>query len=92
MYYSSVGPRTSLAQQIQDVKNTDGELVYDPSCMHGLLDPKQDDNPAAIEINTDSYAWISLDAWISRKCMADSSGNNWASFFTQDPPPYELVE
>ena len=88
-HYSSVGPATSLAQPIIDVLNADDQDAYDPPRVHGLVDPAQDDNPAVTEINADSYAWMSLDAWISRKCAADSSGNNWASFFTQDPPPYE---
>ena len=48
--------------------------------------------PAVAEINADSYAWMSLDAWISDKCSTDDSGNNWASYFTQDPPPYEHEE
>lgn len=91
-HYSSVGPKTSLAQQIIDVKNADGEPAYDPPRVHGLLDPKQDDNPAVTEINADSYAWMSLDAWISEKCSPDANGNDWASYFTQDPPPYEPEE
>ena len=88
-HYSSVGPKTSLAQQIKDVKNEDEELAYDPPRVHGLLDPNQDDNPVVTEINADSYGWMSLDAWISHKCAADSTDNNWASYFTQDPPAYE---
>ncbi|CAF9934268.1 MAG: hypothetical protein HETSPECPRED_009165 [Heterodermia speciosa] len=91
-HYSSVGPQTSLAQQIVDTNNADGEKAYDPPRVHGLLDPEQDDNPAVTEINADSYAWMSLDAWISRKCAADPSGDNWASFFTQDPPAYEHAD
>ena len=88
-HYSSVGPKTSLAQQIKDVKNGDDELAYDPPRVHGLLDPNQDDNPVVTEINADSYGWMSLDAWISRKCAADANDNNWASYFTQNPPAYE---
>lgn len=83
-HYSSVGPKTSLADQIINVKNADGEPAYDPERVHGLLH-QQDDQPGFPEINADSYAWMSLDAWISRKCAADMSGNNWASLFTQDP-------
>lgn len=86
-HYSSVGPKTSLADQIIDVKNADGQPTYDPPRVHGLLQ-QQDDQLSFPEINADSYAWMSLDAWISRKCAADSSDNNWALFFTQDPPPY----
>ncbi|KAF2228667.1 hypothetical protein EV356DRAFT_495133 [Viridothelium virens] len=89
MHYSSVGPQTSLKEQIVDVKNEDLQPAYDPPRVHGLLDPAQDDNPAPTEINADSYAWMSLDAWISRKCSKDAEGNDWASFFTQNPPPYE---
>lgn len=88
-HYSSVGPATSLGQQIRDTANEDGELAYDPPRVHGLLDPEQDDNPATTEINADSYAWMSLDAWISQKCSNGASGNDWQSYFTQDPPPYE---
>ena len=91
-HYSSVGPETSLAQQIKDVTNEDGQPAYDPPRVHGLLDPAQDDNPAVTEINADSYAWMSLDAFISDKCSTDDDGNNWASYFTQDPPPYEHEE
>ncbi|KAL9003553.1 MAG: hypothetical protein Q9188_003594 [Gyalolechia gomerana] len=91
-HYSSVGPQTSLEQQIKDVKNADDEGAYDPLRVHGLLDPEQDDNPVPTETNADSYAWMSLDAWISRKCAEDADGNNWASYFTQDPPPYEPAD
>ena len=87
-HYSSVGPETSLAEQIIDAQNGDDEPAYDPPRAHGLLNPAQDDNPAVTEINADSYAWMSLDAWISRNCAADSSANGWALFFTQDPPLY----
>ncbi len=87
-HYSSVGPATSLAQQIRDATNADGSSAYDPPRAHGLLDSHQDDNPVVTEINADSYAWMSLDAWISRKCSPNSSGNDWAGYFTQDPPAY----
>lgn len=89
MHYSSVGPATSLGEQINDVTNADGESAYDPPRAHGLLDSKQDDNPVVTEINADSYAWMSLDAWISDKCSPNSSGNDWAGYFTQDPPSYK---
>ena len=88
-HYSSVGPETSLAQQIKDVQNADEEPAYDPPRVHGLVDPQQDDNPALTEINADSYAWMSLDAWISDKC---GSGDDGASYFTQDPPAYEPAD
>lgn len=87
-HYSSVGPAVSLAQQIQDVTNADDSPAYDPPRAHGLVDPNQDDNPVVTEINADSYAWMSLDAWISRKCSPNSSGNDYAGYFTQDPPAY----
>lgn len=89
LHYSSVGPKTSLAQQILDGKNADGLAASNPERVHGLLDPEQDDWPLPPETNADSYAWMSLDAWISHKCAADRNGNNWASHFTEDPPPYE---
>ncbi|KAI9663191.1 MAG: hypothetical protein M1821_008239 [Bathelium mastoideum] len=89
MHYSSVGPQTSLAAQIGDSKNADSQPAYDPPRVHGLLDPAQDDNPVLTERNADSYAWMSLDAWISRNCAPDAGGNDWASFFTQNPPPYD---
>ncbi|KAL8919541.1 MAG: hypothetical protein Q9208_006733 [Pyrenodesmia sp. 3 TL-2023] len=89
LHYSSVGPGTSLARQIVDQKNADGVGAYDPERVHGLIDPEQDDNPVLTETNADSYAWMSLDAWISRKCAEDASNNNWASYFTEDPPAYE---
>lgn len=92
IHYSSVGPKTSLAQLIRDTVNADLKSAYDPPRVHGLLDPEQDENPGLTEINADSYAWMSLDAWISRKCAADSSKKKWASFFTQNPPPYEHTE
>lgn len=87
-HYSSVGPATSLAQQIGDATNADGSPAYDPPRVHGLVDVNQDDNIAVAEINADSYAWMSLDAWISRKCSPNSSGNDYAGYFTQDPPKY----
>jgi len=90
-HYSSVGPATSLVQQIKDRTNEDKESTYDLPRVHNLVDSKQDNNPVVTNINVDSYTWISLDAWISRKCSRDSTGNNWALFFTQDSSPYEHV-
>ncbi len=87
-HYSSVGPATSLAQQIRDATNADDSSAYDSPRAHGLLDSHQDDNPVVTKINVDSYAWMSLDAWISRKCSPNSSGNDWAEYFTQDPSTY----
>lgn len=88
MHYSSIGPNTPVGETIGDCKNRDSEPANDPPRVHGLLDPNQDDNPAVTEINADSYAWMSLDAWMSQNCIAGSDTNNWASFFTQNPPPY----
>ena len=68
-HYSSVGPATSLADQIGDARNDDRRPTYDPPRTHGLL--AQDDQSALTELNADSYAWMSLDALISSKCAAD---------------------
>lgn len=87
--YSSVGPASSLASQIKDVLNADGVPAHDPPRLHGLLDPAQDANEVLTEINADSYAWMSLDAYISGRCgdLFDSS-----NYFTQDPPAYVVEE
>jgi len=90
-HYNSVGPATSLAQQIIDTTNEDRKSTYNLPRVHSLVDSKQGNNPVVTKMNADSYAWISLDAWISRKCSPDSSGNNWASFFTRDLLSYEHV-
>lgn len=89
MHYSTVGPETSLGLQIVDTKNLDGQFAYDPERVHGLVDEDQDDNPGLTEINADSYAWMALDSWISRKCADDATNDQWALFFTEDPPNYE---
>lgn len=89
LHYTSVGPDTSLAAQITDVRNNDGEFAYEPERVHGLLDPAQDDQIALPEINADSYAWMSLESFISRKCLGFDKPPERESFFVQDPPPYE---
>ncbi|KAL8720626.1 MAG: hypothetical protein Q9181_007880 [Wetmoreana brouardii] len=87
-HYSSVGPETSLGLQIRDPTMADGWPTDDPETAHALLD----ENPMVTETNADSYAWMSLDAWFSHRCAQDPIGNEWQSFFTQDPPPYEPAE
>jgi len=90
VHYSTMGPAHGLEEQIIDAKNADGEYAYEPERCHGLVDEDQDDQPGLAEINADSYAWLGLDAWISRKCAADP--NEWEGYFTQDPPDYEPEE
>ncbi|KAI1370151.1 hypothetical protein F4677DRAFT_451676 [Hypoxylon crocopeplum] len=86
-HYSSVGPPSTLGEQIQDVVNADDSKAYDPPRVHGLVDLNQDDNPAVTETNADSYAWMALDAWVSMICSDDQA--TYDRFFTQDPPAYE---
>ncbi|KAK4981773.1 hypothetical protein LTR50_007884 [Elasticomyces elasticus] len=84
-HYSSVGPESSVASQIVDSQNDDGNGAYNPERCHGLVDPAQDDQPAKTEINADSYAWMAVDAYWSFACSttpADSPG------YFQDPPHY----
>ncbi|KAI0907004.1 hypothetical protein F4823DRAFT_630785 [Ustulina deusta] len=87
MHYSSVGPPSSLGEQIQDVSNADDSKAYDPPRVHGLVDPDQDDNSVVAEINADSYAWMALDSWISMICSDDQP--TYFQFFPQNPPAYE---
>lgn len=72
-----------------DVVNADGVPTFDPTRVHGLLDPAQDDMGYLAADNAGSYAWMSLDAYISGKC---GQGSDWSNFFTQDPPPYVVLE
>ncbi len=44
-HYNSVGPATSLSQQIKDWTNEDNESAYDLPRVHNLVDSKQDNNP-----------------------------------------------
>jgi len=85
--------------QIKDVPLYDGEAdedfgAYGPINAHALADPEQDDyyNPDLTETNADNYAWMSLDALVSRHCAKDPSGDKWADFFTESPPPIDPVE
>ncbi|XP_014551417.1 hypothetical protein COCVIDRAFT_42284 [Bipolaris victoriae FI3] len=88
-HYSSVGPETSLMDTIQDRVNGDGFSAYEPERTHGLIDPDQDDDPVGASLNADNYAWMALDAYVSRICATDPSGDNWQTFFTENPPDYE---
>lgn len=94
-HYSTVGPPIIGDDdddgEIKDVTLTDPDDdetfgAYGPTNTHALVDEAQDDyfNPALTESNADSYAWMSLDALISRHCAADP--NNWENFFTENPP------
>lgn len=85
-HYSSVGPKSSLHEQIIDARNEDGFGAFEADRAHGLVDPEQDDNPALAEINADNYAWSALDAYWSRECSRDPL--NYGHYF-QSPPPYE---
>lgn len=73
-HYSSVRPETSLAGQITNVDNVDGESAYDLPQVLGLLDPAQDEQEALTKLNADSYAWMSLDSNISQIC---GEGYDW---------------
>lgn len=44
----------------RDSKNEDDLYAYGPSRTHGLVDPKQDDQPEKCMINADDYAWVSM--------------------------------
>lgn len=87
MHYSSVGPPSTLGEQIQDVFNVDRKVAYDPPRVHGLVDKNQDNNPALTEINADSYAWMALDTWVSMTCSNDQA--TYDQFFEQNPPAYD---
>lgn len=84
---------TSVSQPsespVTNVLNADGVPTYDPARAHGLVNPAQDAQGFLAVKNPDSYAWMSLDAFISRKC---SLGSDWSGYFTQDPPPYVVEE
>jgi hypothetical protein len=66
--------------------------AYGPVNAHALVDEAQDDyfNPYKAETNADSYAWMALDALVSRHCATDTSGNNWVNFFTESPPAIDI--
>lgn len=86
LHYSTVGPPSSLGEQIVDQRNDDGEPAYDPERCHGLNDPEQDDQPGKAEANADNYAWMSIDGWVSYNCAENK--DEWDTFFTEDPPNY----
>ncbi|KAL1794237.1 hypothetical protein ACET3X_007658 [Alternaria dauci] len=87
-HYEAVGEGSSLQDVIQDRQNQDSGNAYGTERTHGLIDVDQDDDPEAAVRNADNYAWMALDAWISRICATDRSGDSWQTFFTQDPPNY----
>lgn len=86
-HYSSVGPQSALDDKIIDATNNDRFPACEPPYAHGHLDPQQDNQPGKAEINADSFAWISLESFISRKC-SNAQGDVAAAFFTENPPPY----
>jgi hypothetical protein len=88
LHYSTIGPESALSEQIVDQLNDDGEPAYDPERAHGLNDPEQDDQPGKSEVNADNYAWMSLDAFISSRCIETTDREPWDKFFTESPPNY----
>jgi hypothetical protein len=93
-HYSSVGPpiirepEDDEGEMIKDVRMSDGGPAYGTVRAHALVDKNQDEffNPFMAETNADNYAWMSLDALVSRHCATDTDGNNWEGFFTDNPP------
>jgi len=83
-HYSSVGDLVD-GGEIKDVTMDDGERAYDPQRAHALIDASQGNffNPAVTEINADNYAWMALDALVSRLCAGPDDGDD---FFTENPP------
>uniref|UniRef100_A0A4E9DF17 Lysine-specific metallo-endopeptidase domain-containing protein n=1 Tax=Gibberella zeae TaxID=5518 RepID=A0A4E9DF17_GIBZA len=90
LHYSTIGPQSKLKEEIGDQFNEDGERAYDPERAHGLNDPKQDNQPGKSENNADNYAWMSLDAIISNRCIIETTDGEkpWHSFFPDPPPKY----
>ncbi|GKU07301.1 hypothetical protein FLAG1_07520 [Fusarium langsethiae] len=88
LHYSTIGPVSALGERIVDALNDDDEPAYDPERAHGLNDPKQDNQPGKSEINADNYAWMSLDAFISSRCIETTNREPWHKFFTESPPRY----
>ncbi|WXC59587.1 hypothetical protein SNK03_005449 [Fusarium graminearum] len=90
LHYSTIGPQSKLKEEIGDQFNEDGERAYDPERAHGLNDPKQDNQPGKSENNADNYAWMSLDAIISNRCIIETTNGEkpWHSFFPDPPPKY----
>jgi hypothetical protein len=97
MHMSTVGPPIIGDEdsdgQIRDISLNDPDDgspfgAYGPINTHALADKAQDDyfNPALTEENADSYAWMALDALVSRHCAANTQGDDWQNFFTKNPP------
>lgn len=83
--------------QIKDVSLYDDEgafAAYGPINAHALADPEQGDyyNPDLTQTNADNYAWMALDALVSRHCASDPSGDTWQGFFTESPPRIDSVD
>jgi hypothetical protein len=83
--------------QIKDVSLYDDEgafAAYGPINAHALADPEQGDyyNPDLTQTNADNYAWMALDALVSRHCASDPSGDMWQGFFTESPPRIDSVD
>jgi hypothetical protein len=88
LHYSTIGPQSALGEQIVDQLNDDNEPAYDPERAHSLNDPEQDDQPGKAESNADNYAWMSLDAIISNRCIEATGREPWHTYFTESPPNY----
>lgn len=58
-HYSTVGPASTLAEQIVDQVNDDGNPAYGIDRAFGLIDEDQDNQPGKAESNADNYAWVS---------------------------------
>jgi hypothetical protein len=83
--------------QIKDVQLYDDEGDFPangPINAHALADPEQGDyyNPELTQNNADNYAWMALDALVSRHCASDPSGDSWQDFFTESPPRIGAVD
>lgn len=91
-HYSFVGPPNVNGEMIQDLQMSDGETAYGTVNAHALVDEGQDDffNPAVAETNADNYAWMALDALVSRHCTETPSGDEWQNFFKESPPKIEV--
>ena len=89
LHYKTMGMDSGVHSHIGDVMNADKVAAYDPERCFGLVDEDQDDNPGLAVVNADSYAWMSLDAWVSFNCIAEDRKEDYGSFFQLDPPEYE---
>ena len=84
-HYAAIGAEGP--GQIRDAQNDDGEYAYEPERTHALVE----ENPGLCEINADSYAWMSLETWLSMKCSREAdpaTGRDETEYFTEDPPAY----